>query len=58
MRFCQKSGIWIMPSSPLYVLLCTKSYFWVGEILLLEDAIAPSIAQSTHTVVISYRDRR
>ena len=37
---------------PLYVLLCTKSYFWVAEILLLEDAIAPPISKSTHTVVI------
>ena len=38
--------------SPLYVLLCTKSYFWVGETLLLEDAIAPPIGQSTHTVIL------
>src|SRR5215208_1318797 len=37
----------------LYVLLCTKSYFWVGEILLLEDAIALLISQSTHTAVVS-----
>ena len=36
----------------LYVLLYTKSYFWVGETLLLEDAIAPPIGQSTHTVVV------
>ena len=32
--------------------LCNQSYFWVDEILLLEDAIAPPISKSTHTVVV------
>jgi hypothetical protein len=30
----------------LYVVLCTQSYFWVGEIVLLEDAIAFPISKS------------
>src|SRR5215204_4169431 len=55
----QVPGITLLGSSvnegnpSLYVLLCTKSYFWVGEILLLEDAIALLISQSTHTAVVS-----
>jgi hypothetical protein len=33
--------------------LCTQSYFRVGEILLLEDAIAAPISKSTgHTVAV------
>ncbi len=35
-----------------HALLCTQSYFWVAEILLLEDAIASPISKSTHTVVV------
>jgi hypothetical protein len=35
-----------------HVLTCTQSYFWVGEILLLEDTIAPPISKSTHIVVV------
>ena len=37
--------------------LCTQSYFWVSEILLLVDAIAAPISQSSNTGC-QFRERR
>ena len=56
-RFSEKRLLGSLVDSGNLLSSCTKPYFWVAQIFLLEDALAPSISKSKDSGY-RFRERR